>query len=381
MDLRVFLLDRPQFLPHRVINLDVRRALGALDGEAEHLTPVHGRNGALFAIKIPHFGDVRQFDGATAANGDIGFAQRIRIARVAQHTDRLFSACDFGTSARCVDVALAQLIIDLRRRNAERLELGRIKDDTDFARNAAFTVDGRRPRHALKALDHHIVDIPAQLLQRHVDGFGGDIGDGLTRGVNAVDLRLKNAVWQIAADLGQRIADVVDAAVDIGANLELDEGHRHAFTHGRVDFIHAVDRPERRLDDLRHLFFQFGRRCPRLADDHLRAGKFNVRVVVHVHPAEADDTRQQQGHEKHNRRNRVANAPGRDVPEVHGTRPQFDLGRTGTTLSPGLRKAPAVSTTRSRPVSPVAIVMPASETDPIFTSRRSTLFCAFTMKT
>ena len=48
--------------------------------------------------------------------------------------------------------------------------------------------------------------------------------DRVAGDVDAADLRLEDAVGQVAADLGDRVAHVVDRAVDRGADLELDEG-------------------------------------------------------------------------------------------------------------------------------------------------------------
>ena len=54
------------------------------------------------------------------------------------------------------------------------------------------------------------------------------------------------------------------------------------------------------------------------------------------------------------------------------------VGKTGRTLSPGLRKPPARITTRSLPVRPETTAIPWSVTVPVFTSRRSTLLSLFT---
>ena len=74
-----------------------------------------------------------------------------------------------------------------------------------------------------------IVDVPAQLLERHVGRFGGDEQDRIAGDVDAVDLRLEDAFGQVAADLGDRVAHVVDRAVGRRADLELDEGVAVAF--------------------------------------------------------------------------------------------------------------------------------------------------------
>src|SRR3546814_18312754 len=82
-------------------------------------------------------------------------------------------------------------------------------------------------------------------------------------------------------------------------------------------------------------------------------------------------------------------APGGNVAEIHGSgafvrvRADYcdDFFRTGFTLSPGLRKAPASTTTRSFPVKPEAIDTPLSVTVPTFTGRRSIWSALFTTRT
>ena len=53
---------------------------------------------------------------------------------------------------------------------------------------------------------------------------GADVGDRLILGVDAGHLRLEDAFGQVAADLRDRVADVVDGAVGRSAELELHEG-------------------------------------------------------------------------------------------------------------------------------------------------------------
>ena len=60
--------------------------------------------------------------------------------------------------------------------------------------------------------------------EAHVGGLGGDEQDRVAGDVDAVDLRLEDAVGQVAADLGDGVADVVDRAVGRRADLELDDG-------------------------------------------------------------------------------------------------------------------------------------------------------------
>ena len=91
--------------------------------------------------------------------------------------------------------------------------------------------------------------------------------DRLACGVDAVDLRLEDAVGEVAADLGDRVADVVDGAVGRRADLELDEGDAVAFADGAVDLLDAGHAADADFDPLRDLVLHLGRRGARLADD------------------------------------------------------------------------------------------------------------------
>ena len=93
------------------------------------------------------------------------------------HAHRLLGAGDFGAAAGGVEVGLAKLLVDLRRGDALRLERGGIEDDADLAVDAAFARDRGDALDAEQAARDIVVDVPAQLLERHVGGFGGDEQD------------------------------------------------------------------------------------------------------------------------------------------------------------------------------------------------------------
>ena len=108
-DPRILLLDLAQLLPRRVVDRHFRRALGALDVEADHLPPVHLGDGALLGIGVLDLAEVGQPDGAPAGNDDLGLRQLIGVAGVAEHAHRLLRAGDLGPAAGRVEVGLAQL--------------------------------------------------------------------------------------------------------------------------------------------------------------------------------------------------------------------------------------------------------------------------------
>src|SRR3546814_9650775 len=66
-------------------------------------------------------------------SSDVCSSDLIGILRIAQHANGLFRPRDFGAAARRIKVDLTKLLIDLRRCDALRLQLGRIQDHADFA--------------------------------------------------------------------------------------------------------------------------------------------------------------------------------------------------------------------------------------------------------
>src|SRR3546814_1532468 len=85
------------------------------------------------ALPVSYVSNVTKPDGPPAPDGDLRLSQRIGILRIAQHANGLFRPRDFGAATRRIKVDLTKLLIDLRRCDALRLQLGRIQDHADFA--------------------------------------------------------------------------------------------------------------------------------------------------------------------------------------------------------------------------------------------------------
>ena len=136
-------------------------------------------------------------------------------------------------------------------------------------------------------------------------------------GIDPRDLRLQNAVRKIAPDLRNGVADVIDSTVGWCAEHELNECRAVALADRAADFLDAGDATDRRFDPLRNLRFQLVRGSARLADGNDRGREIDIRRIVHLHPGKGNQAKQHQADEQHDRPNRVLNAPGRDVPEIH----------------------------------------------------------------
>src|SRR5439155_19619244 len=133
-------------------------------------------------------------DEETARKRDLRLCELIRVLRIAEHAHRLLGARNFGTAACSVHIALAQLLIDLRSGNALRLERRRIENDPYRPVDATYALHGGDARQAQQALGHRVVDVPAELLERHVRRLRPDVRDRLTLGFDAGHLRLDNAL-------------------------------------------------------------------------------------------------------------------------------------------------------------------------------------------
>src|SRR5207253_8710998 len=141
--------------------------------------------------------------------------------------------------------------------------------------------------------------------------------DGLVLCVDACHLRLQYAFGQRAADLGDRVAYVVHGAVSRRAELEAHEGEAAPLGDITVDLLNAVHAADRRFDTLGDLGFEFVGRGAGLRDLDDGRGEIDVRRVVDLHAGERDEARQHETDEEDNRPNRVADAPGRNVTEIH----------------------------------------------------------------
>ena len=135
-------------------------------------------------------------------------------------------------------------------------------------------------------------------------------------GVHALHDGLLDALGQVDAHLGDRVAHVGDRAVDRRADRELDEDARLALDRQRGDVVDVADAGDRALDLLHDLRLDLLRRGARLADEHVHAGEGDVGVERDRQTDERDDSHEEEHDEQHDRRDRVADRPGGHV--LHG---------------------------------------------------------------
>ena len=106
----------------------------------------------------------------------------------------MFGPGDLCAPACRIQVDRPQLRIDLRCRDALRLELGRVEHDADFAIDAAAARDGGNALDRAQFLGDVVIDVPAEFFERHVARFGRENGDFAAADVNTLNLRLENAI-------------------------------------------------------------------------------------------------------------------------------------------------------------------------------------------
>ena len=317
LHLGVVLLDLRQLFHRLVMDADVRRALRLFDREGQHLTAVDLRQITLFGITVGHLGHVRKLDRPAVADRNARFAELECILRVAEDADRLFRPGNFGAPARRVQIDLTELLVHLARGQAIALHPRGIEDHADFAVDPARTAHLAHARDRQQLFSHGIVDEPRQLLERHVGRLDREIGDRTAGDIDTDHLRLENPVGQIAANLRNRLIDVIIGAVDRCPDRKLHHRTATALADIGGEFIDPADAAHRSFDALRHLRFEFRWRSARLRDDDLHRREFDIGIVIDVHPVEADDPRQQQQREQDDRRHRIADAPGGDVAKAH----------------------------------------------------------------
>ena len=193
-------------------------------------------------------------------------AEVLRRLRAAQHADRLLAAADLGAAAGGVEVQRAQLLVNLDRGDAERLHARRIELDADLAADAAAARHLRDAGDVEQALGDRVVDEPGELLRGERGGADRVIGDRVAVDVHPLDERLLDALRQIDAHLGDRVAHVGDGAIDGRADLELDEDVDLALDDPGGDVVDVADAGDGALDLLRDLRLDLRRRGAGLRD-------------------------------------------------------------------------------------------------------------------
>ena len=125
-----------------------------------------------------------------------------------------------------------------------------IERHENLALDTADALDLRDAAHALQRALDDVVDEIGQLLRRLAGRDRGIGDDRQADHVDALDQRLVDVLRQVGAHPGDGVLDVVERAVGVGLQRELDRGHRQAVGDRGGDMPHALDAGDAVLDGL-----------------------------------------------------------------------------------------------------------------------------------
>lgn len=308
--------------------------------------------GTWLGIRILDAAKILQPHLAPAGQRDLGLGQLGDRLGASERADRLLLPADLATPAREIDIGRPHLPVDLASGDAERQQPVRIERDPDFAIDTAVALDPADALQPLQLARDDIVDMPGELLESHA-GRGRAIGqDRLALDVDALDHRLVDGARQIRPDLGDGILDVVDSAVGIGFEPELDQRQRLPVGQRRGDVLDAGNIGDRILDALGDLAFELGWSGAGLRHRHRDQRNVDVREARDRQLREGEQAKHAQHDEEQDRGNRLSDRPGGEV-DAH--RPPRQFVATGVIRSPSRTKVPARATTVSPAARPLAI--------------------------
>ncbi len=206
------------------------------------------------------------------------------------------------------------MLVDLDRRDAQRLHASWVELDTDLAIDSATAGDLGHASNRQKALRHGIVDEPGELLVRQFRGAHAEVGNCAAVDVDTTHLRLQDSFGQLRADFRDRVTHVRHRAIDGRADLELDEDVGVALNGERVDVVDVADARDSSLDLLDDLGLDLLRRRPWIGDVHRDEGECDVRIQCDRQAHERYGAREDQHDEQHDGRDRMLDRPSGNIP-------------------------------------------------------------------
>ena len=191
---------------------------------------------------------------------DHGAGEFVQRLGAGQRADRLVVLADFGAAAGEVDIGAAQDLADIDGGQARGLQPVGIERDQNFALDTADALDLGDAAHALQRALDDVVDEIGELLRRLARRDRGIGDDRQADDVDALDQRLVDVLRQVGAHAGDGVLDVVQRAVGVGFQRELDRGQRQAVGDRRGDVPHALDAGDAVFDGLGDLRLKLGGR-------------------------------------------------------------------------------------------------------------------------
>ena len=207
---------------------DVAGALRALDAERHDRLAVEARKGPAVGDGVGDGAEIVEPYLAARRQADHGSGKFVERLGAGERADRLIVLADFGAAAGEIDIGAAQAVGHIDGGQARGLQPVGIERDENLALDAADALDLGDVAHALQRAFDDVVDEVGQLLRR-LAGRNRRIGDDRQADdVDALDQRLVDVLRQIGAHARDGVLDVVQRAVGIGLQRELDRRHRQA---------------------------------------------------------------------------------------------------------------------------------------------------------
>ncbi len=228
IDIGIGNLQRIDSLLHGGGNHDVAGALGTLDAERHHRLAVEAGEGPAIGNGVGDRAEVVEPHLAAAEQRDHGAGKFVQRLSAGQRADCLVVLADFSTAAGEIDIGAAQNLADVDGGQPRGLQPVGIERDKNLALDTADTLDLRHAAHALQRAFDDVVDEIGKLLGR-LAGRDRSVGDDRQADhVDALDQRLVDVLRQVGANAGDGVLDVIERAVGVGLQRELDRGHRQA---------------------------------------------------------------------------------------------------------------------------------------------------------
>ena len=306
-------LQRIDALLHGGGDHHVAGALGALDAERHHRFAVEAGEGAAVGNGVGDGAEIVEPHFAAAEQRDHGAGEFVQRLGAGERADRLVVLADFGAAAGEVDIGAAQDLADIDGGQPRGLQPVGIERNQNLALDTADALDLGDAAHALQRAFDDVVDEIGQLLRRLAGRDRGIGDDRQADHVDALDQRLGDVLRQVGANARDGVLDVVQRAVGVGLERELDRGHRQTVGDRRRNVPHALDAGDAVFDRLGDLRFKFRRRCAELRDGHRNHRDVGARQPRHRELGKAHPAQHQQDDRKDDRRQRVPDRPCRDI--------------------------------------------------------------------
>ena len=269
----------------------------AADAEGDDGAAIEACEDARLGDRVLDLRDIVEPELAPAGDHDLGLREIGKALGGRQCADRLFLAAELGAATREIDAGRLQLPIDLGGGDSERSQTCRIEADADLAIGAADALHRADAAQSLQTADHGVVDEPREFLDRLGRGIGRVGEDRQPGDVEPADDRFVDGARQVGAHLGDGVLDVVDRAIGIGLQTELDRRGRLAVRDLRDHVLHAGDSGDAVLDPLGDLFLQLDRCGAGLRDRDRHDRDVDIRKQRDRQGAKADDAENSE-HEK-----------------------------------------------------------------------------------